>query len=159
MPESTRNPNSVHLTVTHVGRSLDFYCKKLGFKLKECFPDKKKPVWASLQLDGQVVMLGLLPSLEEAKRWGMGKAEIELLKQDARAFARGAPGIGVLYYVCVADVDAYCRRVKRKRVRPMTPVKSQFYGIRDFQVADPDGYRLVFYSALPEAAPGTRPEA
>ncbi len=142
----SQHPNSVHLTVSSVLKSLKFYREKLGFRLTESFPSPKKPVWANVLLDDQAVMLGQLPSLAEARQFGMDAAEIELLKRDAKAFARGAAGTGVQIYLQVADVDAFYKRLRRKGVKPLTKAKTQFYGIRDFQVEDPDGYRLVFYT-------------
>jgi uncharacterized glyoxalase superfamily protein PhnB len=140
-----RHPNAIHLTVASVPRAARFYEEKLGFKMTESFPPDK-PVWASLVFDGQVVMLGELPSLAEARQFGMDQEEIEVLKQDARAFARGAPGVGAAYYVKVKNVDAFARKLKKLRVKPLLPPKTQFYGIRELQLVDLDGYRLVFYS-------------
>lgn len=145
------HPNSIHLTVVSVPRAAKFYTEKLGFRLIESFPPEK-PVWANFVLDGQALMLGELPSLQEARQFGMTPEEIEVLKQDARAFARGSPGTGVSYYVKVKDVDAFARRLKRRRVKLLLPPKTQFYGLRDLHVVDPDGYRLVFYSPVPPPA-------
>jgi uncharacterized glyoxalase superfamily protein PhnB len=152
-----KHPNSIHLTVASVPRAAKVYEEKLGFRLIESFPPDK-PVWANLVLDGQALMLGELPSLQEARQFGMSQEEIEVLKQDARAFARGAPGTGVSYYVRVKDVDAFARRLKKRRVKPLLPPKTQFYGLRDLHVVDLDGYRLVFYSPVAATAgPGTTP--
>jgi uncharacterized glyoxalase superfamily protein PhnB len=151
-----QHPNSVHLTVASVPRAIRFYEERLGFKLVERYPDDK-PVWASVVLDGQSVMLGELPSLQEARQLGMDQEEIEVLKQDARAFARGPLGVGASVYVAVADVDAFARKLKKRRTKALLAPKTQFYGLRELQVADLDGYRLVFYSpaeAPPPAATG-----
>lgn len=154
-----RHPNAIHLTVASVPRAVRFYEEKLGFKMVESFPDEK-PVWANLVLDGQALMLGELPSLQEARQFGMDQAEIEVLKQDARAFARGAPGTGVSYYVEVKDVDAFARKLKKRRVKPLLPPKTQFYGLRELQLTDLDGYRLVFYTPTePPAAPAAEAPA
>ena len=147
-----QHKNAVHLIVASVRRAMPFYVDKLGFKMTECFPDVDKPVWCNLVLGGQAVMLGELPSLQEARQFGMAPDAIELLKQDARAIARGGLGTGVAYYVRVPDVDAFARRLKRKRIKPLTQPKTQFYGIRDCQLADLDGYRLVFFSPADTAA-------
>jgi uncharacterized glyoxalase superfamily protein PhnB len=140
------HPNAAHLTVTSVRRSLQFYTEKLGFKLAQCYPDAHKPVWASLVLGSQSLMLGELPSLAEARQFGMGADEIEVLKQDARAFARGTPGIGVSYFLHTANVDTLAKKLRKQRVKLLCGPTTQFYGLRELQLADPDGYRLVFYS-------------
>lgn len=145
-------PNGIHLTVASVVRSAKFYVEKLGFRLVDALPDAKKPVWANLRLDGQSVMLGQLQSLDDARRGGKDRAEIELLKKDARAFAGGNLGVGVMIYLRVADVDAYYRKLRRRRVVPLTKPKTQSYGLRDFQLEDPDGYRLLFYAPAPVIA-------
>jgi uncharacterized glyoxalase superfamily protein PhnB len=153
-----RHPNAIHLTVASVPRACRFYEEKLGFAVVESFPPDK-PVWANLVYDGQALMLGELPSLQEARAFGMGQEEIDVLKQDARAFARGAPGTGVSYYVKVKDVDAFARKLKKRRVKPLLPPKTQFYGIRDVQVLDLDGYRLVFYEPASPPPSGAATDA
>lgn len=145
-------PNALHLTVANVPRAAAYYADKFGFKVVEAFPDASKPVWVNLVLGSQSVMLGELPTLQEARERGMHHEEIELLKQDARAIARGALGVGVTYYLQVANIDAFARRLKKKRVRTLTSPKTQVYGLRDCQVNDLDGYRLVFYTRVPVAA-------
>lgn len=142
------HPNALHLTVASVPRAVAFYTDKLGFKLVASFPSADKPVWANVVLGGQSVMLGELPTLAEARQFGMDQDEIELLKQDARSFARGTPGVGAAYYLQVKNVDAFARRARRKRVRMLTAPKTQVYGLRDCQLCDLDGYRLVFYSPV-----------
>lgn len=147
------HPNALSLTVASVPRSVAFYEDKLGFKMVESFPSADKPVWANLVLGSQSVMLCELPTLQEARQRGMDQGEIELLKQDARALARGALGVGVSYYVQVKNVDAFARRLKKKRLRPLLPPKTQVYGVRDCHLTDLDGYRLVFYTPVKVPAP------
>lgn len=144
-------PNALHLIVASVPRSVAFYTDKLGFQLVEAHPDTSKPVWASVALGGQSVMLGELPTLVEARQRGMEQEQIELLKQDARSFARGAIGIGASYYLRVKNVDAFARRLKKKRVRPLVAPTTQPYGWRECHLADLDGYRLVVYMQVKAA--------
>jgi catechol 2,3-dioxygenase-like lactoylglutathione lyase family enzyme len=147
------HPNALHLTVASVPRSIAFYTDKLGFKLVGTWPETDQPVYAKLVLDGQVVMLGELPSLAEARQMGMAQDEIEVVKQDARAIARGQVGVGVVYYLLVADVDRFAQKLKKRRQKLLLAPKTQFYGARECAVVDLDGYRLVFYSPVDPAAP------
>jgi hypothetical protein len=62
--------------------------------------------------------------------------------------------------VLVPNVDAFARRLKRKRLKPLVPPTTRFYGLRDCQIADPDGYRLVFYTRVePSNDPAPSAEA
>ena len=80
---------------------------------------------------------------------GLDADELDLVKQDARAMARGALGIGVSYYVLVADVRSLRRQdEKKRRVKLLLAPKTQFYGARECALVDLDGYRLVFYSPV-----------
>ena len=148
------HPNALHLTVANVPRAAAFYVDKFGFKISEAFPDTSKPVWVNLVLGRQSVMLGELPTLQEARDRGMEREEIELLKQDARSIARGALGVGIAYYLQVKNIDAFARKLRKKRVRMLTSPKTQAHGLRDCQVNDLDGYRLIFYTRVevPEPA-------
>ena len=150
-------PNAVHLTVVSVPRALRFYEEKLGFKLGGQWPEGDKPVYAKMELDGQVVMLGELPSLVEARQMGLDAQELEVVKQDARALARGTGGIGVAVYLQVKDVDRFAAKMKKRRVKLLLPPKTQFYGARECALNDLDGYRLVFYCASPVPAADASP--
>ena len=150
------HPNAIHLTVASVPRASRFYADKLGFKVDGTWPNADKPVYAKMVLDGQVVMLGELPSLQEAKQMGLEAQELEVVKQDARAIARGALGVGVACYLQVPDVDRFAAKMKKRRVKLLLPPKTQFYGARECALVDLDGYRLVFYAvaaAKGDAAP------
>jgi hypothetical protein len=48
----------------------------------------------------------------------------------------------------VPDVDGYHAKLRSQGVKGISSPKTQFYGIRDFVVRDPDGYRLTFYSPV-----------
>lgn len=146
-------PNSIHLTVADIKKSIKFYTEKLGFTLDRTFPDPKKPVWAALVLDRQCVMLGAPMSPEAAKEFGMSKEEVAMVKKDARAFTKSAHGVGAAFYVCVPDVDAHHKAAKKKRVEILAQPKTQFYGLREYQALDPDGYRFVFYTRTEQEMP------
>jgi uncharacterized glyoxalase superfamily protein PhnB len=162
MSDETRNescerpyPISVHLSVESVKKSIKFYRDKLGFTLRQCYPDEKRPVWASLVLGGQSVMVGACPTPEMAKEMGASKDEVQRCKKELKAFEKHPHGVGVAVYLEVADVDALHRSCKKKRLPLVTPLESHFYGLRDFTLEDPDGYRLVFYTSVATPQPAT----
>ncbi|TAJ16194.1 MAG: hypothetical protein EPO68_11485, partial [Planctomycetota bacterium] len=51
-------PLALMLTCKNIQRSVAFYRDVLGSEMKEAWPDKEKPMWCNMQLDGQSVMLG-----------------------------------------------------------------------------------------------------
>jgi hypothetical protein len=65
----------------------------------------------------------------------------------AEEFAKNQPGVGVVTYVQVPEVDKYHADVSKK-LKNLPAPKTQFYGLRDFPVQDPDGYRFQFYSLV-----------
>jgi uncharacterized glyoxalase superfamily protein PhnB len=103
-------------------------------------------MYANLVLDKQSVMLGALMPADAAQGMGCGGEEIELLKRQNEEMAKNQPGVGVVTYVMVPNVDAYYDRLRSQGAKVLTNPKTQFYGIRDFTVQDPEGYKLVFYS-------------
>ncbi|MFQ5653456.1 MAG: VOC family protein [Planctomycetota bacterium] len=149
MSEGSQCPLSVMFTSKDMKRSIAFYRDNLGFELKECWPDEGNPKWASMVLGGQTVMLGAaMPPEKVGEMCADDEATALWLKSQAEQFQENHPGAGVLLYVHVEDVDAYHESIVSRDVQPATKPKSQFYGIRDFGVDDPDGYRLAFYQPI-----------
>ena len=50
--------------------------------------------------------------------------------------------------VMVPDVDEHWRRARESGARIVTPIADRYYGLRDFTVADPDGFGVRFASLL-----------
>ena len=50
--------------------------------------------------------------------------------------------------IMVADVDACWRRVQEMKARVIKEIADREYGLRDFTIADPDGFGLRFGSWL-----------
>jgi len=125
------------LDVHDLARSLDFYCRVVGFRVRFERPEER---FAYLILDDVHLML------EEAAGPG-------------RRF-RTAPleypyGRGVNFMMRVADVSALCARIEAAGFVPYLPLEDRWYrqdrvenGNRQFVVADPDGYLLRFFSYL-----------
>jgi lactoylglutathione lyase len=60
---------------------------------------------------------------------------------DASSFG-GRNGIGVELVIEVDDVEAVCRTVTDAGHLVLTPLGRRPWGLRDFRIADPDGYYL-----------------
>jgi uncharacterized glyoxalase superfamily protein PhnB len=113
------------LAVRDMKRTIEFYRDSLGFKLGICFPDASNPEYADLSKDGMSLMF--IP----AKNMGIGREE--------------KLGTGVNIYMQIdGDIDEYYRELQGKGVNIAVDIKDEPYGIRDFTVADTDGYRLTF---------------
>ena len=52
--------------------------------------------------------------------------------------------------VMVANVDEYWKLVNEIGARIIIPLADRYYGLRDFTIADPDGFGVRFASLLPE---------
>jgi len=140
------SPNSVMLTSKDTKASVAFYRDVLGFEVSEAWPDENKPMWCNLTLDGQSIMVGDAPPEGEACG-DPSEASTAFSNAHFDAWRKASqPGAGISMYLMVDDVDAYHDRVKGNGAAPAYEPKTQFYGIRDFPVSDPDGYSLVFYS-------------
>jgi predicted enzyme related to lactoylglutathione lyase len=54
--------------------------------------------------------------------------------------------------IMVPDVDECWKRVHAMKARVIKPIADRTYGLRDFTIADPDGFGLRFGSWLKERA-------
>jgi predicted enzyme related to lactoylglutathione lyase len=54
-------------------------------------------------------------------------------------------------YITVDDADSVWAEVQKAGVRVLRPIEDSAYGMRDFNVADPDGNSLGFGQPIPSA--------
>jgi uncharacterized glyoxalase superfamily protein PhnB len=103
------------LQVSDIGQAIEFYIHKLGFKLQ--FQWGEPVTYAGVTLDKVSVHLAANsdPSLRKA----------------------------VVNFV-VADANALYRMHQENKVRITVPIADREYGLRDYQVSDPDGNLLGF---------------
>ena len=123
------------LVVSNLAQSMQFY-EALGFvKDNEGIVDENGSQWNSLAL---------------------GDAHLWLLRQDVdNSIQEGAPrGNGVHLYLSVDDVDALYEEVKTKglQMNIVQEIETLWYGLREFKMADPDGYVWTLNSPVSEAA-------
>lgn len=118
-----------NLIVDDVARSLAFYRDVLGFQAVTSVPDKPPYVFVWLQLDGGELFLN---------------AAEEVGKETPRF---GKPGGSGMYFT-VSGIDELYESV-RGRAELVMPLTMQFYGMREFSIADPDSYLLTFAQREP----------
>ena len=111
------------LQVADLKQSLSFYCDVLGFT-KE-FAYGEPPFYGGVKL-GEVI-LHLCTSAENDGRRGRGSA-----------------------YVFCDEVDAYYGEVTGRGVEVTSRLETYPYGMRDFQVKDPDGNLICFGAPVAE---------
>jgi uncharacterized glyoxalase superfamily protein PhnB len=127
MPQFTKlTPN---LVVADVGKSLSFYEQVLGFARGMTVPEQAPFVFASVT-----------------------SGAIEIFLNDRADVAKNHPAIadklnasmgGQMFVEMPAGIDEWWNAVK-DRAKVIMPIVTQWYGMREFAVADPDGYVITF---------------
>ncbi|WP_119067110.1 VOC family protein [Aggregatilinea lenta] len=116
------------LTVEDVDYACYWYAD-LGFEVElKGIEDDDGLQWASLAHSGRSV-------------W--------LLRRDVSPYkdAEGDPRVSL--YLQVEDVDALYAQIDGRGVSMEHPPKNQWYGVREFALRDPDGYRWVINQPIP----------
>ena len=113
------------LAARNMKETIEFYKNSLGFKMGMAFPDANNPEYVDLAKDGMVLMF--IP----AESHGISSEE--------------KLGIGVYLYLQIdGDIDEYYEELKKKEVRIAVDIKDEPFGVRDFTIEDPNGYKLTF---------------
>ncbi len=119
-----------NLIVADIDRSTAFYRDALEFAVVTTVPDVKPFVFVWLQRGPVSVFLNTAEGthIPELARPSAGTATM-FVTLEAENAAKG--------------VDALFEAVKDK-ARVVMPLTTQFYGMREFGIVDPDGYILFF---------------
>jgi uncharacterized glyoxalase superfamily protein PhnB len=125
MKFSKLTPN---LVVTDVARSVAFYRDNLGMEIGMSVPDEPPYVFAS-------VVHGSVEIFFNAT---------EAVRADFPQMLVHGVGGALTLYLEVDDVDRLHLDLSAKGVTIVMEPKTQFYGMREFMIADPDGWLLMF---------------
>jgi catechol 2,3-dioxygenase-like lactoylglutathione lyase family enzyme len=115
------------ILVTDISASINFYLQ-LGFMLLRAADDFAELTWEDHRL-----FLAELSAFHDAAR-----ADPSPRPKSPRANVR----------VMVPDVDDYWQRAKEIGAEIILPIADRYYGLRDFTIADPDGFGIRFASTL-----------
>ena len=116
-----------NLIVNDVAASTRFYRDVLGFQIKQTVPDAQPHVFVWLERDGVPVFLNARHAAAE---------------DYPDVMTRPAGGTAALFFI-VSEVDALHAAVA-PHANVVMPLKTQFYGMREFAITDPDGHILTF---------------
>jgi len=125
MPHFTKlTPN---LLVAYVERSLAFYVDTLGFSRGLTVPDASPFVFASVTSGAVEIFLN----------------DAATATKEYPAFAKRPIGATATMFIEMQGVNALHDRLKAS-VKIVMPLVTQFYGMREFAIEDPDGYVITF---------------
>jgi uncharacterized glyoxalase superfamily protein PhnB len=126
-----------NLVVDDIERSTAFYRDVLGFSVVTSVPEQPPFVFVWLQRNDVKVFLNVASAvkddLPELAARPIGGTNTMFITLDAESLELG--------------IDALFRSVQQT-ARVVMPLKDQFYGMREFGIADPDGYVLFFAQRL-----------
>jgi uncharacterized glyoxalase superfamily protein PhnB len=116
-----------NLLVRDVARSTAFYRDVLGFTVRDTVPAQAPFVFVSMKRDDVSVFLN----------------DIKTAAHDFPPASSMPQGGTVTMFFIVSGVDAYYEQVAPK-ADVIMPIKTQFYGMREFAITDPDGHIITF---------------
>ncbi len=126
MPTFTKlTPN---LVVADVERSLAFYADLLGFSRALHVPDESPYVFASVTSGPLEIFLNLTEAV---------------IKDHPEWAGKTAASPGHSLFIEVEGVDALYERLEA-RTKVVMPIVTQWYGMREFGIEDPDGHVILF---------------
>ncbi|MDP1570388.1 MAG: VOC family protein [Vicinamibacterales bacterium] len=116
-----------NLIVRDIDASLRFYRDVLGFTVTTTVPDAPPFVFVWLERDGVPVFLN----------------DAATVDHDLPGAGQRPPGGTATLFFAVTGVDAYHALIA-PQVTVIMPIKTQFYGMREFAIEDPDGHIITF---------------
>jgi catechol 2,3-dioxygenase-like lactoylglutathione lyase family enzyme len=116
-----------NLLVADVSRSLAFYVELLGFEQGMTVPDRPPFAFASVTA-----------------------GPVQIFFNEAEAAVREYPPLGgrpigatATMFIEVAAIEDLWTALQAK-VSVVLPLRTQWYGMKEFAIADPDGYLITF---------------
>lgn len=125
------------LAVKDLPGCVRFYVEKLGFTCTAMHGNP--PVWAEVARDGVAIMLNAPPAADIAR-------DVPASSRDYQVF-----------YIDVEDVAALHTGLKARGVK-VSNIRVAFYGMKEFEVRDPEGYWLWFGEPTDEPPTPEGPE-
>ncbi len=127
---------AVNLNVPDIDAAVAFYRDTLGFSEGLHIPDiDGRPRYATVWNGEATIMFNRIDSVPPERRPHLGA--------------------GVTLYIDIgdSDVDSYHRELSARGVRVVKPLQDEYWGARDFTIADLNGYHITFARQIRELTP------
>ena len=116
-----------NLVVRDVAAAVDFYSSVLGFQRVISVPEQALFVFASV-VNGNVEIF-----FNDAKAVG----------EDYPPLVAGPIGGTMTMFIEVEGIEEILQRVQKAGAKVVMPLKTQFYGMREFAFEDPEGWTVT----------------
>jgi uncharacterized glyoxalase superfamily protein PhnB len=123
------NKVTPNLIVADMEKSLAFYRDVLGFTVSQSVPDKSPFVFAWITRSGADIFLNQHMPPQA------GQPDL---------FAGKQIGGTLSMYLAMDGIEDLLKAVEAHRIKIAMPLHTEFYGMKEFAVFDPDGYLLIF---------------
>jgi uncharacterized glyoxalase superfamily protein PhnB len=121
------NKLTPNLVVRDVAASMDFYKSVLGFQSAITVPEQAPYVFGSVT-----------------------NGAVEIFFNDQKAVAEDYPPLGakpiggaLTLFIEVEGIEEILAKVKASKAKVVMPLKTQFYGMREFAFEDPEGWIIT----------------
>jgi len=121
------NKLTPNLVVRDVAASMDFYKSVLGFQSAITVPEQAPYVFGSVT-----------------------NGAVEIFFNDQKAVAEDYPPLGakpiggaLTLFIEVEGIEEVLAKVKASKAKVVMPMKTQFYGMREFAFEDPEGWIIT----------------
>jgi len=121
------NKLTPNLVVRDVAASMDFYKSVLGFQSAITVPEQAPYVFGSVS-----------------------NGAVEIFFNDQKAVAEDYPPLGakpiggaLTLFIEVDGIEEILAKVKASKAKVVMPLKTQFYGMREFAFEDPEGWIIT----------------
>jgi len=118
-----------NLVCVDIEKSLHFYRDLLGFTVSQTVPDKAPYFFAWMKRDDVDIFLNQHTPPQP------GQPDLYLGRQ---------VGGTMSMYMVLEGIDELAKKVEGNGIRIAIPMHTEFYGMKEFAVHDPDGYLLIF---------------
>ncbi|UZP67734.1 VOC family protein [Desulfovibrio mangrovi] len=131
-----------NLMVADVARSLQFYCDVLGFTFEMGVAEEGGPIATDRSAEQDFIYA-------MARNGGACLMFLErnAFARDLPAFAGKAPGSSATFYMELDNLDGLHEQL-HGTVTEVKAIGNMWYGMREWYIADPDGYVLCLAEAL-----------